>query len=127
MVVGIPRPHLRLRRETTKGKKARTVPLWWDAGTLADLVAWKVERGEQGAWGDAAFVYSMQAHRRGEAIQRHAIRLRFLSACKVRTRTPLTMPPAANSLRHWPSEADPPAQVGMRGSGGFSASPRMRW
>jgi integrase len=83
VVVDVPRPHLRLRRETTKGKKARMVPLWWDAGMLADLVAWKAERGEQGARGDAAFVCSVQAHRRGEAIQRHAIRLRFLSACKV--------------------------------------------
>ena len=83
VVVGIPHPHIRLRRETTKGKKARMVPLWWDAGTLADLVALKAERGEQGARGDAAFVCSVQAHRRGEALQRHAIRLRFLSACKV--------------------------------------------
>src|SRR6516164_8985124 len=29
-----PRPHLRLRRETTKGNRPRCVPLWWDAGTL---------------------------------------------------------------------------------------------
>ena len=39
VVVGVPRPHLRLRRETTKGKRPRMVPLWWDAGTLADLAA----------------------------------------------------------------------------------------
>jgi hypothetical protein len=38
------RPHLRLRKETTKGKRPRKVPLWWDAGTLADLAAWKAER-----------------------------------------------------------------------------------
>jgi integrase len=38
------RPHIRLRRETTKGKKARCVPLWWDAGTLSDLAEWKAER-----------------------------------------------------------------------------------
>ena len=30
------RPHLRLRVGTTKGGKARCVPLWWDAGTLAE-------------------------------------------------------------------------------------------
>src|SRR5450755_1060556 len=83
VVVDVSRPHLRLRRETTKGKKARMVPLWWDAGTLADLVAWNAERRAQGATGDAPFVCSVQAHRRGEAIQRHAIRLRFLTACKV--------------------------------------------
>src|SRR2546421_2175579 len=39
VMVGVDRPHLRLRRETTKGKRARRVPLWWDAGTLADLAA----------------------------------------------------------------------------------------
>ena len=51
VVVDVARPHLRLRRETTKGKKPRMVPLWWDAGTLADLVAWKAERvGARSAW-----------------------------------------------------------------------------
>jgi integrase len=28
VVLDVPRPHLRLRRETTKGKRARMVPLW---------------------------------------------------------------------------------------------------
>jgi integrase len=83
VVVGVPRPHLRLRLETTKGKRARVVPLWWDAGTLADLVAWKAERLEQGAKGRDAFVCSVQAHLRGHALQRHAVRRRFLSACWV--------------------------------------------
>jgi integrase len=59
------------------------VPLWWDAGTLADLVAWKQERLEQGATGKDPFVCSVQAHRQGEALQRHAVRRRFLSACWV--------------------------------------------
>jgi len=49
LILDVARPHMRLRRETTKGKKARCVPLWWDAGTLADLVAWKAERVAQGA------------------------------------------------------------------------------
>ena len=35
------RPHLRIRRGAAKGGKSRIVPLWWDAGTLADLNAWK--------------------------------------------------------------------------------------
>jgi integrase/recombinase XerD len=77
-----PRPHLRLRRETTKGKRPRCVPLWWDAGTLADLAAWKAERLAQGAGEDAPFVCSVQSHRHGQALRRHAIRRRFLSACK---------------------------------------------
>jgi integrase len=83
VVLGVPRPHLRLRRETTKGKRPRMVPLWWDAGTLADLAAWKAERIEQGAGGDDPFVCSVQAHRHGLPLQRHAIRRRFLTACKV--------------------------------------------
>jgi integrase len=83
VLIDVARPHLRLRRETTKGKRARMVPLWWDAGTLADLRAWKAERNLQGAGGKDPFVCSVQAHRQGLHLQRHAIRRRFLSACKV--------------------------------------------
>ncbi len=83
VVLDVPRPHLRLRRETTKGKRARMIPLWWDSGTLADLAAWMAERFAQGAVGDDPFVCSVQAHRHGQALQRHAIRRRFLTACKV--------------------------------------------
>jgi integrase len=83
VLVDVARPHLRLRRETTKGKRARMVPLWWDAGTLADLTAWKAERTQQGAKGRDPFVCSVQAHLLGQPLQRHAIRRRFLSACKV--------------------------------------------
>ena len=78
-----PRPHLRLRRETTKGKRPRCVPLWWDAGTLADLAEWKALRVQQGASSRDPFVCSVQAHLRGRPLRRHAIRRRFLSACKV--------------------------------------------
>jgi hypothetical protein len=42
------RPHIRLRKETTKGKRPRCVPLWWDAGTLTDLAEWQAERLRQG-------------------------------------------------------------------------------
>jgi integrase/recombinase XerD len=83
VVVDVARPHLRLRRETTKGKKPRMVPLWWDGGTLADLVAWKAERVKQGARGHDLFVCSVQAHRHGQGLQRAAIRRRFLTACKI--------------------------------------------
>ena len=37
------------------------------------------------------------------------------------TRTPFAVPPAANSRRHCPSDFEPPAHVGMRGS------PFIRW
>src|ERR1022692_3400751 len=39
------------------------------------------------------------------------------------TRTPFTVPPAANSRRHCPSLLLPPAHKGMRDSGGFNLSP----
>jgi integrase/recombinase XerD len=77
------RPHLRLPKAITKGHVARVVPLWWDAGTLADLAAWKAERLQQGARPNDPFVCSVQAHRNGQPLQRAAIRRRFLSACKV--------------------------------------------
>jgi integrase/recombinase XerD len=83
VLLDMARPHLRLRRETTKGKRPRMVPLWWDAGTLADLVAWKSERQRQGAKGREPFVCSVQAHLRGRPLQRAGIRRRFLTACKV--------------------------------------------
>jgi integrase len=83
VVVDVARPHLRLRCGTTKGKRSRRVPLWWDAGTLADLVAWKAKRASGGARGTDPFVCSVQANRLGSPLQRHALRRRFLSACKV--------------------------------------------
>src|SRR5580704_16983004 len=46
VLVEVSRPYLRLRGETTKGHKPRRVPLWWDAGTLAVLAAWKKRRSE---------------------------------------------------------------------------------
>jgi integrase len=59
------------------------VPLWWDAGTLTDLAEWQAERLRHGDGGGDPFVCSVLAHRRGQSIQRAAIRRRFLSACKV--------------------------------------------
>jgi len=46
-----PRPHLSLRVTTTKGKRARRVPLWWDFGRLADVAAWQTTRRDQGGRG----------------------------------------------------------------------------
>jgi integrase len=59
------------------------VALWWDAGRLADLKAWKAVRAAQGAREGEAFVCSVQRNRVGGGLQRAAIRRRFLSACKV--------------------------------------------
>ncbi|GAG31174.1 unnamed protein product, partial [marine sediment metagenome] len=75
------RPHIRVPRSLGKGHRARTVPLWWDAGTLADVVAWTAERRQQGATAGDLLVCSMLANRRGQALSRHALRLRFQRAC----------------------------------------------
>jgi integrase len=83
VVIGVNRPHLRLRCGATKGGRSRRVPLWWDSGTLADLVAWKMRRVKDGARGNDPFVSSVQANRHGLPLRRHAIRRRFLSACKI--------------------------------------------
>jgi integrase/recombinase XerD len=72
------RPHIRIRTGASKGGRSRTVPLWWDAGTLQDLAAWKAERLTGGAEHDAPFV----ANRRGTRLSRHTLRKRFRTACK---------------------------------------------
>lgn len=50
------RPHIYVPATISKGSKARTIPLWWDAGTLADLSAWKEKRLAEGATGADAFL-----------------------------------------------------------------------
>ena len=77
------RPHLRIRTGASKGGRPRTVPLWWDAGTLADLAAWKATRREQGAQPRDVFVASIRLHRQGESLSRYTLRKRFRTACKV--------------------------------------------
>lgn len=74
-----PRPHVRIPHGAAKGGKPRMVPLWWDAGTLADLTAWKAERQEDGAGNEDVLIAS---RRHGGPLSRHTIRKRFLTACK---------------------------------------------
>jgi integrase len=79
----LPRPHLKIRTGAAKGGRPRTVPLWWDAGTLADLAAWKAERLRQGAGASEPFVASLRPGRIGTRLSRHTLRKRFRTACKV--------------------------------------------
>jgi integrase len=81
--VGQARPHLRIRRGAAKGGRARVVPLWWDAGTLADVAAWKAERFERGGRAGQPFVASLQPARCDIVFSRHTLRKRFRTACKV--------------------------------------------
>jgi integrase len=96
VVVETRRPHLRIRRGAAKGGRSRIVPLWWDAGTLADLAAWKAERSAQDARGEDYYICALrrqvgpagtaaQTAKRGKPspLIRHSIRRRFRTACKV--------------------------------------------
>jgi len=77
------RPHIRIRRGASKGGRPRVVPLWWDAGTLADLKRWKEERIRRGPAHDGYFVGSLWNTRPGTRLSRHTLRRRFRTACKV--------------------------------------------
>ena len=80
--VGKFRPHLRIRPESAKGGRPRRVPLWWDAGTLADLAAWKAARLAQGAKAGDLFLQSPRAGATARPLSRHTLRRRFLTACR---------------------------------------------
>jgi integrase len=54
----LPRPHLRIRVGASKGGRSRTVPLWWDGGTLADIAEWRSNRIRSGAEQTLPFVAS---------------------------------------------------------------------
>jgi integrase/recombinase XerD len=81
--VGIPRPHLQVRAQFAKLGRPRRVPLWWDAGTLTDMVGWKSFRQTQGAKGDDPFVCSLQRATLGRPLNWHVLRRRFLTGCRV--------------------------------------------
>ncbi len=75
------RPHLRIRAECAKLNRPRRVPLWWDAGTLEDIAAWKAHRRAEGACANDPFICSLQRATLGEPLNRHVLRRRFVTAC----------------------------------------------
>lgn len=79
VIVETNRPRIVVRAEIAKGGKPRYVPLWWDAGTLADLVEWKKARRDAGARDGDVYMVS-----RSQAVpqSRHTLRRRFRTACK---------------------------------------------
>jgi len=83
VVVGIPRPYLTIRAETVKLRRPRRVPLWWDAGTLEDLTRWKERPRSHGAASADPFVCSLQRATSGVPLNRHVLRRRFLTACRI--------------------------------------------
>lgn len=77
------RPSLRLPAAICKAdrlgrRRGRVVPLWWDAGTLADLTAWKAEREREGA----AACDLLLVTRRGGRIDRKSAAKSFQRVCK---------------------------------------------
>lgn len=81
--VQMPRPHLRIRASAAKGGKPRMVPLWWDAGTLADLSEWRTVRLEGGMRATDPFISSGKPDREYIVYSRHTLRKRFRTACRV--------------------------------------------
>lgn len=80
--VEIPRPYVRIRRGAAKGGRPRNVPLWWDSGTLADLVAWKKAKLSANPNPELPFVASLRSGRAAIRMSRHTLRKRFRTACK---------------------------------------------
>ncbi len=79
------RPHIRIRTGASKGGRSRMVPLWWDAGTLADLASWKINRQASSAESSVLtrpFVASFRPGRVEKSFSRHTLRKRFRTACK---------------------------------------------
>ncbi len=81
--VDMARPHLVVRAQHAKLGRPRRVPLWWDAGTLADLTSWRDHRRKQGAGRDEPFICSLQRATFGDPLNRHVLRRRFHTACRV--------------------------------------------
>jgi len=81
--IQMPRLHLRIRASAAKGGKPRMVPLWWDAGTLEDLSAWRTDRLSRGAKPRSPFVCSWRPDREKIVFSRHTLRKRFRTGCRV--------------------------------------------
>ncbi|HEY4308900.1 MAG TPA: site-specific integrase, partial [Pirellulales bacterium] len=79
----MPRPHLRIRSGAAKGGRPRTVPLWWDAGTLTDLAAWYAVRAQDAKETISPFIASLRSGHAIRPLSRHTLRKRFRTACKV--------------------------------------------
>jgi integrase len=71
------RPHIRIRVGAAKGGRPRMVPLWWDAGTLEDLRAWKRDCG-----GEVEEPFIAPLHDE-KPFSRHTLRKRNRTACRV--------------------------------------------
>jgi integrase/recombinase XerD len=78
------RPHIHVPANIAKRKKARKVPLWWDAATLAAMSDWKRFRSIQaGTSLVSPFVCSQSSSTRGKPLSRRNAQNRWKAAIKV--------------------------------------------
>lgn len=80
--VGSVRPFVEIPACIAKRKRPRRVPLWWDAGTLIDLQAWKAERLGQGASLLDPFVCSQAKGTRGKRLSVRNAQARYKKCLK---------------------------------------------
>ena len=80
--LAIARPHINIRAAIAKGCRGRRVPLWWDAGTLADLTAHRARRMAEGADSGAPVVVSSRTGCEGRPLRPKDVRRRFRTGCK---------------------------------------------
>jgi site-specific recombinase XerC len=80
--IHIDRPHLVIRPAIAKCGHRRKIPLWWDQGTLVDIIAWVDVRRTQGATNSDPVVCSLQPRRFGTRLGRHVLRKRFRTSCR---------------------------------------------
>jgi integrase/recombinase XerD len=77
------RPFIHVPAAIAKRHKARKVPLWRDAGTLAVMEQWKAERTAQGATGESPFVCHHHKGTEGTRLSVRTAQARFKTAIKV--------------------------------------------
>jgi integrase len=77
------RPQIVIPDTAAKRWRPRTVPLWWDAGTLADIEAWKAERIAAGAKPADPLVCSQHQDTQGKKLSARNLQHRWTVAIKV--------------------------------------------
>jgi integrase len=77
------RPHILIPETPAKRGRPRTVPLWWDADTLADIETWKGERIGAGAKPSDPLVCSQHKDTLGKTLSARNLQHRWTTAIKV--------------------------------------------
>lgn len=86
VICGGSRPVVRIRKDNTKGRagkrKGRLVPLWWDAGTLADLSNWLEYCKALGRKNTDRFLFGQNPRTFGQDLEESLIAKRWRSAIR---------------------------------------------